>query len=212
MCTRILIVVVLLFGLQAGMPDVSHAGDEITDLEWYFSMGFGPAFGKGFADEVRQAAAANPLLYTQEENSGGGGRLLIGYPMDDKYGLEVFFALNGGYGGDIGITGYTVDVQGFGVSGIRTMPFGTSGKWAGFGRIGLYRWEVTKELEIPGPDLEVSATGIAPMIGLGVTYGRYKDVFLRWEIEYYPNVGDKAKTGQSDIFVIMFPLSFALGF
>lgn len=209
---HILIAVLLVFGLHAGMPETARAEDKITDLEWYLSMGLGPGIGKGFADDVRDAAAANPSLYTQEENGGGATRLLVGYPMDDTYGLEAFFGITGGYGGDIGSTGYTVEVQGFGVSGIRTMPFGTSGKWAWFGRLGLYRWKATRTLEIPGPDVDISKTGFSPMIGIGVTYGRYKDVFMRWELEYYPNVGDKGSTGQSDIFVIMFPLSFALGF
>lgn len=207
-----ILMITLMLGLMA-TGSSAKAGDEVKDTDWYFGGGFGTGGGKDFANNVRRLAESSPPgTYTQFNEGGGAGKFFFGYHSSKNMALEGFWNISGGYGGNVGSYHENIEVQGFGLAVVGMMPLGSSGKWWGVGKAGLYRWKVKNEFEVGSVEFEVADRGIAPMIGAGVRYGRYKDVTMRWEIEYYPNVGKKDTTGQSDIVMIFFPLSFAFGF
>lgn len=109
---------------------------------------------------------------------------------------ETFTIVSGGAGsGDL-----RVETKGFTASVVGLLPAGD--RVTAFAKVGAHFWDVSSTLGFTGPGGSVtasaSATGVSPIVGIGVLLHFGERLALRAEYERAPNVGDENKTGKGD--------------
>ncbi len=74
-----------------------------------------------------------------------------------------------------------------------------------FGKLGLYSWNVDGVEKDQNGDIDykASASGISLFFGAGYTYD-----WFTLEFNLYPSIGNKSKTGESDVTQLMLKASF----
>lgn len=145
-------------------------------------------------------------------NSDTAFKLFGGYEFNENIAIEAGYTSLGEFGaeaayfdpywGYVTVSGMT-EGRALYVAAVATIPLGPVGL---FGKIGLAHWvadSTYREEDSYYIYTETdSATGIDPVVGVGIKFNISPTFTLRGEFERYMDVGDPAITGQSDIDVI----------
>lgn len=192
----ILLVGVFLFALS-GLLGTANASD--------FYIGGGAGWARH-----NDAKVATQFSGTVDETDCAW-RLIGGWQITSWFGIE------GGYT-DMGESTYTGTWSGYpdrgtkARSGLELAAVGTwqiGNPWGIFGVIGIFDWDV-EEKEVyagaPEPLREASGTDILYGLGVQVDILKYLDLRVQWR--RYNDVGDKEKTGESDVDMLTADLVF----
>ena len=138
-------------------------------------------------------------------------RLYGGYLFSNWFGIEAGYT-------DLGESTYTGTWSGVpdrgtkARNGLEVSALGIwqiGNPWAIFGTIGIFDWDVEeKEVYAGAPEPLREASGTSMLFGLGVQVDILKYLDLRVQWRRYNDVGDKAKTGESDVDMLTADLVF----
>ncbi len=96
-----------------------------------------------------------------------------------------------------------VEADGFFLAGTGTVPLGQNEKFALFGKLGVFLWDVTASASVAGfGSGSASDDGFSPMFGIGLKYDFTERFGIRGEWERFVDVGDAGTTGEADIDLI----------
>ena len=135
-------------------------------------------------------------------------KLLGGYRLHRNFGVEAGYVNFGKFDFDVDTyspvairgTGDT-KAYGFDLAAIGYLP--VSETLTLFAKAGANRWSVKQRFSASSggftASVDESANGWSPMIGAGVLARLTANLVLRFDFDYYNKVGDKDKTGESDV-------------
>ena len=152
---------------------------------WYIGIGFGGMKASGYAEYYESQGS----FYS--EDGGSGLHIFFGYDLPSfsiEYSHGGFSELNNEFIYKVGLK-----VEYDSLTAMKGWPLGQSQRFWGYGRAGIYQWEVRERVYIGGGQIEEKATGISPMLGIGMGYGTQGDMGLRLELDYFSDAGDGDK-------------------
>jgi OOP family OmpA-OmpF porin len=146
------------------------------------------------------------------DDKSTGFKLFAGYEFNRIFSVEGGYVnfgqfkqkANGSFNGtQVTVTG-TADGDGLFADTILSAPVGSS--VSVFGRLGMTVWNVKEKAQASGGGRSASASdnasGISSDFGVGVKVVVTQKISLRGELQRFFRVGDKDKTGQSDVDMI----------
>jgi OOP family OmpA-OmpF porin len=189
------------------------AGVASAEGNWYFGGSVGQSsvdlknVDRDVASLLRDDYGATGV-HSSSDDTDTSYKLFAGYKFNKNFAVEGGYADFGRFkanaGGVIGtpvnidakVTSYAVFVDAVGI-----LPLNDS--FSVLGKVGAaYTHTKTKVSGSWGGFADSSSDSsneVVPKLGLGAEYNVTKSIALRAEYEYYFNVGDKNKTGESDV-------------
>jgi OOP family OmpA-OmpF porin len=154
-----------------------------------------------FNDDLTAAGATG--LSSSDNGSGNQWRIQAGYKFNP------YFAVEAGYI-DLGKADYKANFFGGTAKGsekaggidlavLGIIP--VTDNFSVFGKAGLVVAKVQTKLTSGGPaatNINDTSTEARPLIGAGATYSLLKNVDLRFDYDYVPNLGNSGKSGKMD--------------
>jgi len=157
---------------------------------------------------------------SDSKDSGTGLRLFVGYQVNPNFSIEGSYIDLGEFSASasLSIPGIGTDTLA-GTVKATGLDFGLIGfapvtdQFSFLGRIGIFLWDVDTTLKLTNfvgssASINESASGNSLSYGFGMKYDIDKSVSVRGEFQRFTDVGDKNKTGQSDVDLLSVNLIF----
>ena len=169
---------ILFFALSVGS---APAWSQDTGL--YAGFGFGQSKVRNLCDGTLNCDDKDTAL-----------NIFAGYQVNRNFGVEVGYADLGKFSGSVPGFSVTGEVTGFELSGVGTIPIDQ--KFALYGKLGFFMWDVDVRGTIGGFGFSGSDDGTDPTLAIGARYSFTRNVAMQVQWQRYFDVGD------SDIDVI----------
>lgn len=152
----------------------------------------------------RDIAAQGFTNRVQLDQTSAAFKLYGGYRLHRHFGLEAGYVNFGKYDLSVDIqspvsgrgTG-DIKAHGFDFAAVGFLP--ATDTITLFGKIGAHRWNTKLRFGGPGGSFEESASGWTPVVGAGAIANLTRSLGLRFDVDYYNEIGDKDKTGESEV-------------
>lgn len=142
-----------------------------------------------------------------DRNDSGWG-LKLGYRMNPNWGVEAAYNEFGKFGYSTTTTTPAGSISGdykpkaFSLSGLGFWPLGTGSKWSLYGKVGLARTELERNVGSASAGLGAGSakernTGL--VLGLGANYDISERWFARVGWDRFTRLGDTGSTGRGDL-------------
>ena len=162
------------------------------------------------ASQLTSAGASN--VSVSQDDSDTAWKIYGGYQFNPYLGIEGGYADLGKYTasatGRIGTNGFTAsgDVDAYAIFAdlVGHLPL-MDNSLSIFGKVGMAYTKTKLNASASAAGFSASASDsdseVVPKLGIGARYNFTKQFAIRAEYEWYFNVGDESKTGESDISV-----------
>lgn len=202
--------------LVCALVGAATATPALAAGNWYVMAAGGVTHADSNKGEIDSeiTAAGLTLNSSSLDSDDAGYKLQLGYQFNPYFAIEGGYVNLGKYNYTANVTGGTVagdaKVDGWNLGLVGTWP--VSNNWGLFARLGMIDSKVKGSITGSGAGGTASVSAESHKwrnnFGLGATWMVMPNLGVRLEYEEFYKVGDKDKTGESDIGMLSLGLSY----